>query len=628
MNKLFLMFISLFALVHPAVQEQWPAFLVSIEQCNEGDKNAFREYLTMLKQADILPFWQATVLHQAIQRGALQNPEKALQDFVHEYRADKESIESFMQQLATMRHSARALQLQANNGFTNENSVHNVWHRVKQDVIDPLCQPSFKSDYERAPFIVKAVACDVMREAIDTIDMVIKTVKMSTALSAESRMNFFASMIHDFHELFQNLGRDLTEYHYLNTMRSLSTSILAHKNERMFKKSREFSVQAAVMGSRTAFERHHPQTAEDLFMLIHQNSLMAVAMKAKNNLQGNQGNTIGSVLEVPEILIQAMQVIEDVSDSILNESGASHPQRIGIDYNPQAISIKYNMPLNNHSSTFQLAYDRVQEQCSISIQFLGQARSRWKEIATFIGGSAERSGLTLSEPINLDERAGIVSWGWRVNTAEDVICGKKYLAQCARISFGMSINWHDLLPLPTIISQAMSLIENSSDLIFAGAGATDLRRIAIESNERTLSIKYTINFPNYSTAFQLEYDRSTGQSFFTVQSKFDRVIGPLSTKASVADLGKWLADKVDIWSRVSQLNFYKKPNVDKNTGFVEWSWMVNNEQDVLVIKKKLAYIARSCFWHETNVILGIAAVGGVALSVLIGFGIRRLMDNL
>jgi hypothetical protein len=236
---------------------------------------------------------------------------------------------------------------------------------------------------------------------------------------------------------------------YLQRKKWILENILLYGNEQtMFQRSKDFSVNAAVLGSGTAFERHFPETGEDMFMLIHQNSLAAVA-GTYDSLFKNK--PLNEQVALPELIQSIIRYCEtDECRDILALRNIQVPIRIGMNYTPSMIELAYNMSLRNHSSTFQIKYNQLTQQASIAVQFLGQARNRWEQIALLANLGTDISNLELISDVVLDTSAGITSWEWIIHNQKEFELIMKYLALCGTLSFEHNLQIDELQELATI----------------------------------------------------------------------------------------------------------------------------------------------------------------------------------
>lgn len=444
------------------LKKQWQEFLIAaqangqdVDSSYANDAVLFQLMLSDLNALQALPLWRATAFYQdmrfqPIESMYAQNKKSYARSLVQKY-ADEYTSDArrFMQDLITYKNSIAKINTQCSNGFMQISSVQQLWQRVQNELIKPLTSQRFIQSFKAAPLIVKLVACEVMHDCVDTLDTTIKTMKSSNALSWNDRISQFKIMLMDFKAVCITWLQDIMPEHaikyawrwqrsvYLNEMNFLFQNIMQNSYDTsMFQRSSRFSVNAAMLGSCTAFERHYPQTAEDMFMLIHQNSLVAIA---GINASLFEQKRLEDSIDLPSIMVKAAQYFEtgDGAQTVMNHK-AGNPQRIGIHYTPDTIELFYNMSLNNHSSTFQIIYDQRSQQCSLAVQFLGEARRRWSQVAFVAAISHDLSGLDLIGDVTLDMNAGITSARWVINNEDTLPIIAEYLGEMAEISFRQS----------------------------------------------------------------------------------------------------------------------------------------------------------------------------------------------
>lgn len=410
------------------------------------DREHLVNILYQLNECEALPIWFATEFYEAIHSAEYKTPHGARLVLAQLVQPYNQTEQFYIEQLLKINSSIKRIQNQKKQTFNSSAEVMSVWHEIKHELIVPLTEPSFMTRLASVPLCVRLNAYGIMHELIDVIDTTIKMTKTSSALSWQERIHLFKEMLPDFLHvcktwLKQVMPEDALIYHhkwdrsaYLDRLETLCKNILYTSNDpSMFKRSNTFAVNAAVLGSSTAFERHYPQTAEDIFMLIHQNSLIALA-----------GATTGAFTQkalyeqmyLPQSIIDIMTYLQSPECIQQLTSGrASAPVLIGISYTTDLIELKYNMSLNNDSSTFQIIYNQSTQTCSMSVQFLGEARNRWEQIALLADLSPMLSGLELIDSVMLDEQAGIVSFSWSLQTATHLPLVVLYLSEMGRLSF-------------------------------------------------------------------------------------------------------------------------------------------------------------------------------------------------
>lgn len=434
------------------LQEQYCTFIRHLtaytnhaDTCYATDIASFKMILAQLNTIHSLPIWFSTEFYQAYKHYTPSNPQTArtmLSELIKPY-AQIASLHTATQIIKEYADGIQTIRTQSHSTFTSQQEVEHVWNTVQRTIIAPLTSTAFITSISEAPTLVRHAAYDSMRIAVDTIDTIIKTVKTSVALSAADKMELFKKLVSDFHGLFhvwmQNIDHTIYNNHmsYLQEIRSQLYHIVTQPNDPvMFHRSSTFSVQAALFTSHTTFSRHYPQSVEDMFMLIHQNSL---ALIGQLQAQLFHDKPLTQCIWLPHIVQDLITAFESTeARNMLRDNNASQPNCIGIEYGNDNITLRYNMPLRSHSATFQIIYNLISQECYFTMQCLGPARSRWREIAQLV--TLSKTQFSDTDDSMLDEQAGIVSWKWRITTKRHLSLLPRYLAMIAYLSYERSIS--------------------------------------------------------------------------------------------------------------------------------------------------------------------------------------------
>lgn len=404
--------------------------------------NPLTSMFSLLEKVNAVPLWFATIFYN--QMNNLTSPADSeaiirtmLKSFDNEYSFSTQQFIAFIESIhATIETIKTAMQQK----LDTPASVESFWQEIQRSLIQPLTSNQFYVEWEQALFLGKLLMCQELTHAIDVIDESIKLIKSSRTLSFAERKRLFHMMLKGFLNLCTQWFTNLMPEHeieyngpwglntYLEKVSELFERIFtdfSNANEvDFFQKSPGFSVEAAVLGSNTAFERHYPQSPEDLFMLIHQNSLVAVTATYKSLFSGKK---LGDVLYLPAKFRAVFEYIEN--DTLFKKS------LIGFKYTEKEIVASYNVPLRNHSATFQLSYSFITQDITFHMQYLGESRQRWEQIAVLAAASPELSHLTLEGPIVLDLDGGIVSWKWHISNEKNAYVIMEYVRIMNELSF-------------------------------------------------------------------------------------------------------------------------------------------------------------------------------------------------
>lgn len=394
----------------------------------QSEIDILKSLLTLIEKVDGLSIWFATIFYQELPR---INPTETAQEtlnILHTLNRDySTATQEFMLFIQSIHNNIATAKLAVQQQLTTVPAVESFWREMHRLLIDPLTTNQFTGEFAQATFLGKLLLCEKLKVVIDLIDESIKIIKSSRVFSFSTRKTLFSMMLADFLHLCKTWLTNLMPEHaivysgawplrtYLAELDRLFNTIMNPwfvnswftLESTYFQKSTEFSVQAAILGTRTAFNRHFPQTPEDLFMLIHQNSLVAVGATYKSLF----GTTpLATMIYMPSRFRTIFEYVD--SESSVRKS------LVGIIYDETTLKLSYNMPLNNHSGAFQLIYNFTTQEISVLVQYLGEARTRWEQIAGVAAASPDLSGLILDGPVTFDWRGGLVTWTWKVDSLD------------------------------------------------------------------------------------------------------------------------------------------------------------------------------------------------------------------
>jgi len=431
--------------------DEWRNFIKKLDDCTDKELvarevNTLNSLLALLEKVDGISLWFATIFYQHMSVLEQTVPEKTiittLQQLNNDYSAETQEFILFTQSIHDNISTMKAAMQQK---LDTVEAVEHFWNEMNHLIIKPLTNEQFIGEFSQASFLGKLLMCKQFSAVVDIIDESIKMIKSSHALSFVGKKIVFKMMLDDFLNLCKRWLTDLMpenalKYHsywplrsYLKWLTDFSRTVFRDSasvsEEHYFQKSADFSVQAAILGSHTAFERHFPETPEDLFMLIHQNSLVAVSAIYKS---------LFAKLPLSDVIYMPA-AFKDIFEYVETES-AVEKAFIGFSYDETKIVMFYNMPLRNHSATFQISYSFITQEIKLHAQYLGEARARWEQIAVAVAVSPELSGLVLDDLIIFDKSGGFVGWTWKCEDIEVAKIIFAYLDLMNNLSFEHDIS--------------------------------------------------------------------------------------------------------------------------------------------------------------------------------------------
>ncbi len=411
----------------PELEQLWNAFITELSEEPLATRLDFTRMIHSLAQNNMLAEWINISFAQAIQKKPTTFFGKTKQQLgITHYEPIKELLQQYneiMPLLIQLQSCKTKLDPIAKAPWQNPEKFIGLRDQLSKECIQPLGSRLFFKTYENTPLLGKIAIQHYLYELINTFDGIIKTFKSSQDYpDIHLLIGNFRELLLDYWQLMDHLAKipcisaDIYAMRDKNTFKSTKeyfddinrniTNANRMNPEELLLPSRgtllsSFSVAAAMLGSKANYTRHCPETLEDIFTLIHQNLLAIVrTLAAKTNLV--------SMLPMPPLVKKVIDNFKSFKPGFWWPS----PSFIGISIDKNTVTYFYNLPLNNHSSTFQITFDKKDPNMAIlSIQFLGQARDRFAKIARYIN---QEYGHSLRQTPTLDENRGILSFAWKI----------------------------------------------------------------------------------------------------------------------------------------------------------------------------------------------------------------------
>lgn len=393
----------------PKTEKAWRDFLAELEPLVEqgtipkDQAVQFRKMIGTLHETKMLSTWFA-LFFPAIDRPDISAKEKLEIILKTLPPGDAPFLEKILSLNHSLREGPRHLELLANPARFEEGWKWVLSHREMLGWGSEL-----RRALDNASPLSRMIALKSMHELVDTMDRAIKAVKGSKEWPEQAKIQQFRKMLSPYLILLKSWGKNVvkdmpmlqwqTVEQYLDTLEYLYSNRMSDNAARQLSPSPEFSVAAAMMDARTRFERHVPQTLEDMFTLIHQNLIACV-------------NNVGNSLYTDSMMRQAH--LPDQLKTMLNqfdEKQLGRPiQRIALEISNDAVMAKYNVPLRNHSAQLVLMYDRMTDEISLKGLFLGEGRERWLANDLLVAILDKKGILPVMETPHKTEQEFTVSW--------------------------------------------------------------------------------------------------------------------------------------------------------------------------------------------------------------------------
>jgi hypothetical protein len=268
---------------------------------------------------------------------------------------------------------------------------------------------SFLTPTRTGNSLIKLISAEILKELVETTDLAIKSLKVSAHLSNREkiiqmelilRSNFtmlftwFRKLIPDAERgiFFQN--DSFKSYNGYENFIQNAWSRLYNRNtpEQNLQPSPNFSVGAAVINAFTNYNRHTPQTLEDIFTLLHQNQIIAVSTFAFKEQK---------LTALPNSLQSAMKTVKDKIPKASLQ---------GAEISPKGIRLQYNIPLQNHSAGFEIEYIKETDSFLIHGKLFGESRQRWPACSEYLQALHSAGGLSLAKAPQLTSQELLFTW--------------------------------------------------------------------------------------------------------------------------------------------------------------------------------------------------------------------------
>lgn len=394
---------------------QWKSFLLELEPLVQNgtvslDKwNQFTEIVSLLDRTGAISFWQIFFQKQ-------DNAARRLEDFLQQVQPDDRSL---IQEALKLEQSIVGLQNTIDR-FADPKSFDTAWSEYEN-----LPNIAFEKIRSASP-IAKMLIYRILESQVTLIDTAAKTLKTSQGFSPEKKTKLFKNILLSYDHMMNGLAAGLVPNgaiplrdewpmdRYLVEIKMILKK-LSDEDPNQLQPSRDFSVSAAMLGAKTAFERHLPRTLEDILTLVHQNSL--ASLDALNQEIVQKESIQESLL--PDSLKQAIALVE-------RGDWGQKTQRLGIETRPQEIIIRYNVPLRNHSGHLDLRYDLHSNKISLHGQLLGDSRERWKAARDFILALEMADLYQPARPLFMSEQELSFFWDLKPDSLDSAL--KDYAA--------------------------------------------------------------------------------------------------------------------------------------------------------------------------------------------------------
>ena len=150
--------------------------------------NKLAQIIKMLHQYKIVPLW----LHTEFARLINEAPTTPLEAKLEQWYVPLTRSHLFLENLSQLRMRIEQVDVTA---FSEESSLAAAWNTFERDIMNYFFSSRFTDAFNRAEPLVRAIACQVLYEAVDKFDLVIKAMKGSTTIPILVRVGWFKRML-------------------------------------------------------------------------------------------------------------------------------------------------------------------------------------------------------------------------------------------------------------------------------------------------------------------------------------------------------------------------------------------------------------------------------------------------
>lgn len=374
----------------PALFHEWKDFLLSLETEAQRGKitpaqvNQFKVIMKTLRKSGVLPMWFMFYFNSVgILPGCRRSTISTFHSLLTQFKRDA----AFLEELTTTRLEIKRLNEQMDR-FAHPETFKEAWRDLEKVVIlwssNALCR-----QIKSASPLTQNMAYQTMEQLVTTLDTAVKTMKIGAGFADKlKQIRLFKKMLLPYHTLMQTWALQMVPTgalpihpewpikRYVETLNTTLSGCGFYREDeltRNFLPSKDFSVNAAVLGAKTDFWRHRPETLEDCLTLEHQNLLVFLSVL---NLRSLSTRTVNAS-RLPTTFKHVLKTIE-------TPQRQNHIQRVGLAVTENEIIYRGNYPLRNHSGQLELIYDKSTQQMAMKVHFMGEARERFGIISDWV----------------------------------------------------------------------------------------------------------------------------------------------------------------------------------------------------------------------------------------------------
>jgi hypothetical protein len=398
------------------IKVQWKKFTKTI---TEEENQQFARMLHQISSLEMLPLWINVSFVKTIDE---ENQKQLLFD---EFAASK----GFLDQCSEIKKEFQAINPAA---FNDPALFKKQWASLSELLNKTVCSENFIEDLTVSPQLGRLAALSIMQTVVDVFDNSIKALTGSTLYQKdELHVQRFKTMVDQYFFMFtqwtkiKHIQNELnTLCPYINgssTMQTYNNQLKKYLDQTTLTRKEflsNFNVAGGTLGSKAIWSRNFNGKTinlESLFSLIHQNLLLIVATLGKIE-------NIEQTIEQPILLENFINNIKKLSiyDPAPERRNHIPINLIGIFFNKDLITFLYNIPIRNHSNTFNIIYNLKTEKISFEATFIGNDTSRWETMGGALYVLSHYYEIPLSKKIDINS-IGTISFGLEIQNKTDAL---------------------------------------------------------------------------------------------------------------------------------------------------------------------------------------------------------------
>ncbi len=455
----------------------WRSFLSGLEplvEQNEITTEELVQFTTLIKSLDeseALPFW--LTFFQSSKGSAVEQFHVILNQIT---TSDLTFMKDMLDDRASLVH------MRNDPGrFSDPKTSASAWSEL-QTYIEKYTAEDWLKMAKNSPPLTKVISTQLMELTVDSLDLACKAVKSSHEFTGLDHIKQFKEMLLTYFNLMDiwshafiplktlsGWGNDVEYFEKIK----MTLNDLPVDSDKQLRPSRDFSVASAMIGSRAAFERHVPNTLEDILTLLHQNILVTVTSLNQGLLTPQQ---IDSSL-LPKSIKKLMQKLDNSTELQI--------QRIGMQVSKKEIVLQYNVPLRNHSGKIEIYYDWDSNEITFKGHLLGQARDRWYEAGEWISFLEKHKIFEANHPPVITNQELTFSWKITPETLNEALTEYSKMAAYSMMGNRRLDSFHKDNRLAILQKQErkmlISHIESTTSLVKEGKDFEIAIKLAIDN---------------------------------------------------------------------------------------------------------------------------------------------------